>query len=243
MIPESSNLRDIEWSSTFGRILLDSGCTESQNGLTNSKINTCDHEVTMEMIAFRELEHGVDKLFVNRWSPRSMSGEAIDESTLLTLFEAARWAPSSNNNQPWRFLYACRETKEWPTFFDLLAEGNKMWAVRAAVLVVIISKTTFDFNQKPSRTHSFDTGAAWENLALQGSLEGLVVHAMQGFDYNRAKEALHIPDGYQVEAMIAMGIPGKREDLPEKLRTREFPSGRKHLRDLIAEGIFPWKNI
>lgn len=194
----------------------------------------------MDINVYRKTEHGVDELFVNRWSPRAMSGEAIETETLVTLFEAARWAPSSNNNQPWRFLYARRETELWPLFFDLLAEGNRIWAIRAAVLVVVISKTTFDFNGKPARTHSFDAGAAWENLALQGSLMGLVVHGMQGFDYGRAKETLRVPDEYQVEAMIAIGKPGRKEDLPEHLQQREFPSGRKDLSEIIAEGFFPW---
>ena len=165
----------------------------------------------MDISAFRKTEHGVDERFLSRWSPRAMSGETIEKETLLGLFEAARWAPSSNNNQPWRFLYARRETELWPLFFDLLAEGNRIWAIRAAVLIVVISKTTFDYNDKPARTHSFDAGAAWENLALQGALKDLVVHGMQGFDYDRAKETLRIPDGYQVEAMIAIGRPGQKE--------------------------------
>ncbi len=194
----------------------------------------------MDVGDYRNLEHGVDEIFINRWSPRSMSGGLLDQETLMGLFEAARWAPSSSNNQPWRFLYARRETDRWPLFFDLLAEGNRIWAIRASVLVVIISKTTFDFNDKPSRTHSFDAGAAWENLALQGARKGLVVHAMQGFDYERAKKTLLIPDEYQVEAMVAIGRPGNKEDLPENLREREFPSGRKGLMDLIGEGLFPW---
>lgn len=191
-------------------------------------------------IPFREREHGVDELFLNRWSPRAMSGESIEGEVLRRLFEAARWAPSANNNQPWRFLYACRGTESWPLFLGLLAEGNRIWAVRAAVLVVAVSKTTFDFNGKPSRTHSFDAGAAWENFALQGSLLGLVVHGMQGFDYDRARELLHIPDGYQVEAMIAVGKPGERNLLPPNLQEREFPSPRKSLAELSCEGAFPW---
>jgi nitroreductase len=194
----------------------------------------------MDIGSYRKPEHGVDEQFVNRWSPRAMSGESFDPETLRTLFEAARWAPSSNNNQPWRFLYARRETELWPLFSDLLAESNRIWAVRAAVLIVIVSKTTFDFNGKPARTHSFDAGAAWGNLALQGSLKGLVIHGMQGFDYDRAKETLRIPDEYQVEAMIAVGKPGLKEDLPEHLREREFPSGRKDLAEIIEEGFFPW---
>ena len=120
-----------------------------------------------------------------------LSGEEIDEATLKTLFEAARWAPSSNNNQPWRFIYARRNTPYWNTLYGLMNEGNQIWAKNAAVLIVVISKTTFD-SGKPARTHSYDAGAAWVSLALQGSLKNLVVHGMQGFDYDRAKKELQL---------------------------------------------------
>ena len=191
----------------------------------------------MNIHDFRKPEHNVDELFINRWSPRAMSGQEIDEATLLSLFEAARWAPSSNNNQPWRFIYGRRNTKNWTTFFNLLAEGNQVWAKDAAVLIVVISKTTFD-NGKNARTHSYDAGAAWENFAMQGSLRGLVVHGMQGFDYDKAKEVLRIPDGYQVEAMIAVGRKGKKEDLPAYQQEREFPSARKNISEIAMEGFF-----
>ena len=191
----------------------------------------------MNIRDFRKPEQDINEVFTNRWSPRAMSGEEIDEKTLLTLFEAARWAPSANNNQPWRFIYARRKTKHWDTFFNLLAEGNQVWAKNAAVLIVVISKTTFE-NGKPSITHSFDTGAAWVSLALQGSQSGLVVHGMQGFDYDKAKEVLLISDEYQVEAMIAVGKKGKKEDLPDFLQEREFPSSRKTTSELAMEGSF-----
>lgn len=191
----------------------------------------------MNIKDFRKPEHNVDELFLSRWSPRAMSGEEIDEATLFSLFEAAKWAPSSNNNQPWRFIYGRRNTKNWTTFFNLLAEGNQGWAKNAAVLIVVISKTTFD-NGKNARTHSYDAGAAWENFALRGSLAGLAVHGMQGFDYDKAKEVLHIPDGYQVEAMIAVGKKGKKEDLPQYLLEREFPSARKSITEIAMEGSF-----
>jgi nitroreductase len=191
----------------------------------------------MNIHDFRKPEHKLDELFLNRWSPRAMSGEEIDETTLLSLFEAARWAPSSNNNQPWRFIYGRRNTKNWTTFFNLLAEGNQGWAKNAAVLIVVISKTTFD-NGNNARTHSYDAGAAWENFALQGSLAELVVHGMQGFDYDKAKEVLNIPDGYKVEAMIAVGKKGKKEDLPQYLQEREFPSARKNISEIAMEGFF-----
>jgi len=191
----------------------------------------------MNIKDFRKSEHNVAELFLNRWSPRAMSGEEIDEATLFSLFEAAKWAPSSNNNQPWRFIYGRRNTKNWTTFFNLLAEGNQEWAKNAAVLIVVISKTTFD-NSKHARTHSYDAGAAWENFALQGSLRGLVVHGMQGFDYDKAKEVLGIPDGYQVEAMIAVGKYGKKEKLPQYQQEREFPSARKNTSEIAMEGFF-----
>jgi nitroreductase len=167
-----------------------------------------------------------------------MSGEEISNDEFLSLLEAARWAPSSYNNQPWRFLYARRNTENWRRFFDLLTEQNQAWAEKAAVLLVILSKMTFDHNGKPSRTHSFDAGAAWENLALQGSLTGLVVHGMEGFDYDRARVELEIPEEYQVEAMAAIGKPGRKEDLPERFQEWEIPSDRKKVSEIAHEGKF-----
>ncbi len=151
----------------------------------------------------RNADYPIHPMILSRWSPRAMSGEEISEKELLTLFEAARWAPSSYNNQPWRFIYARKNTAAWNLFLSLLVEANQAWAKNAAALIVICSKTTFDFNNKPSITHTFDAGAAWENLALQGSVNGLVVHGMQGFDYERAKTELGIPEAYTVEAMAA----------------------------------------
>ena len=143
----------------------------------------------------RKADHPIDKLFLDRWSPRAMSGEEISPQELMVLFEAARWAPSSYNNQPWRMLYARRGTEHWPKFFDLLVDANKAWVKDAAALVLFISKETFDFNGKPCITHSFDCGAAWENLALQGWLKGYVVHGMQGFDYDKTRTAAKYPGG------------------------------------------------
>jgi nitroreductase len=186
----------------------------------------------------RKARYPIDKLFLDRWSPRAMSGESIAEEELLLLFEAARWAPSSYNNQPWRMLYARRDTEHWSLFFDLLVEFNKTWAKNAAALIVFISKTTFDHNGEPAVTHSFDTGAAWENLALQASLKNLVVHGMQGFDYEKAKKALKIPDDFRVEAMAVIGKPGKKEDLPQGLQERETPNDRRNLSEIAIEGPF-----
>ena len=186
----------------------------------------------------RKADFLIDKLLLDRWSPRAMSGEAVSDQELMTLFEAARWAPSSYNNQPWRILYARRDTENWELFFDLLAEFNQSWAVKAAALLVFVSKTTFDSNGQPSVTHSYDTGAAWASLALQGWTMGLVIHGMEGFDYECARTELNIPDDFQVEAMAAVGRPGKIEDLPAELRERESPSERRKLDQTICEGKF-----
>src|SRR3954469_7592020 len=108
----------------------------------------------------RKADYPIDELFLDRWSPRALSGEAVSEEELLTLFEAAKWAPSSYNNQPWRLLYARRGTANWPLFFDLLGDYNKEWCKNASALILFISKTIFDHNNKPASTHSFDAGAA-----------------------------------------------------------------------------------
>ena len=187
----------------------------------------------------RKADYPIDSVFLDRWSPRAMSGEPITEEELFTLFEAARWAPSSFNNQPWRILYARRDTRHWPLFLDLLVEFNQSWAKNAAALVLFISKTTFDHNGEPAATHSFDTGAAWENLALQATLKGLVVHGMQGFDYGKARTALNIPDGFNVEAMAVIGKPGRKEDLPDRLQERETPNDRRKLNETAFEGTLP----
>jgi len=186
---------------------------------------------------FRKPDHDIEPFFANRWSPRAMTGDEITREELMRLFEASRWAMSSMNNQPWRFLYALRNTLHWETFFNLLAPGNQAWCKNAAVLLVMVSKTTFD-NGKPARTHSYDAGAAWYSFALQGTMIGLVVHGMQGFNYDKAKELLGVTDEYQVEAMAAVGRPGNREDLPQNLQERETPSQRRKVAVFAFEGGF-----
>ncbi len=184
-------------------------------------------ELREEVEKTREMEHVVEPLFLNRWSPRAMTGEKISDKELKSLFEAARWAPSSFNNQSWRFVYAKREDEEWDDFLGLLVDGNRKWAKEGSVLIVILSKTTFDYNEKYSRTHSFDTGAAWENLALEGARRGLVVHGMQGFNYDEAKKLVGASEDFEVEAMAVVGKRADKESLPEELRENEQPSKRK----------------
>src|SRR5436309_14868642 len=145
----------------------------------------------------RRADFSIEQLLLDRWSPRAMSGEEISDEELMRLFEAARWAPSSFNAQQWRALYARRGTEHWHPFFELLVEANKSWAKNAAVLVLFISRTTFEYNDEPSITHSFDTGAAWENFALEGFRQGLVVPSMEVFDYERPLLELSTPDQLQ----------------------------------------------
>ncbi len=186
----------------------------------------------------RKPTYPIQPLILHRWSPRAMSGESLSDEELMPLFEAARWAPSSYNGQPWRFLYAKRDTPHWKTFFNLLVEFNQSWCKNAAVLVVVIARKTFEYNNKPCITHQYDTGAAWENLALEGSARGLVVHGMEGFDYKKAQKDLKIPDAYAVLAMAAIGKPAAKENLPENLAKMEVPSDRKPLKEMIMEGEF-----
>jgi nitroreductase len=186
----------------------------------------------------RKPGYPINPLILNRWSARSMTGEGLDEQDIMSLFEAARWAPSSFNNQPWRFIYAKRDTGHWDRLFNLLVDTNKHWAKNAALLVVVISRKNFEFNEKPARTHQFDAGSAWQNLALEAHSRGIVAHGMQGFDYEKARVDLGIPVDFEVMAMIAIGKKGPKENLPAELQDKEKLSDRKPLRDIIMEGIF-----
>jgi nitroreductase len=190
----------------------------------------------------RTAHHPIDPLFLERWSPRAFTDAPISERELLTLLEAARWAPSSFNSQPWRFLYARRHTQHWPQFLGLLSEYNQSWAGSAAALVILVSKTTLlprgAAQEVPSYTHSLDAGAAWANLALQATRSGWAAHGMAGFDVPRTAVELGVPAGYRVEAAIAIGRPGDKSVLPEPLRAREQPSDRLPLSQLAWEGRF-----
>ena len=213
-------------------------CPESRQNDTVS-LSREDRDLDEDVAAHRTPEYDIDPVFVNRWSPRAMTGEPLDEAEFLPLFEAARWAPSAYNNQHWRFVYATREDDEWDTFVDLLTENNRRWATDASVLVAIFSKTTFDHNGEPALTNSFDTGAAWQNLALEGTRRDLALHPMAGFDWGRIHEALGVPeDEFDAEAMVAIGKRAPKERLPEELQEREAPSDRKPLADLVSHGQF-----
>ena len=191
----------------------------------------------------RVTEHPAHRLFVDRWSPRGFSDEALPEKELLTFIEAARWAPSSYNSQPWRFLYALRGSAEFGTFLGPLVEFNRGWAQHAAALVYVLSKKTFipagKTEPAPTRTHSFDAGAAWANFANQAAISGWATHGMSGFDVADAQKVLGVPDGFVVEIAIAVGRKGVGDKLPAALKEREKPSARLAMADIAAAGLFP----
>lgn len=191
-----------------------------------------------EIKKYRKTAYPIHPLIQNRWSPRSMTGEEIPDEALWSLFEAARWAPSSYNEQPWRFIYAKKNTPEWDTLFNLMVEFNKSWAKNAAVLLVVISHNNFERNNKPAHTHSYDTGAAWMALALEGNDRGYVIHGMEGFNYEKARKDLEIPDDYTVEAMGAIGVRASKDLLPDELQKKEQPSDRKPISAFIMKGKF-----
>lgn len=190
----------------------------------------------------RIADYAINEQFINRWSPRAFSAEPISQDTLLSFLEAARWAPSAYNSQPWRFLYARRDTPNWERFLELLNPFNRSWAQQASALVVIISKTTFTApgasEASPALWHTFDTGSAWGHLALQASLSGWHTHGMAGFDQALARRELKVPEGYELHAMIAVGKLGDKASLAEGLQAREVPSPRRPLSELAAEGDF-----
>ena len=166
----------------------------------------------------------------------------MKKEDLLTLFDAARWAPSAFNTQPWRFVYAIAGTPDFDLLFSHLTDGNKVWCKNAGALAVIISKN-LDDRGKPSPTHSFDTGAAWENLALQGAFMSLVTHGMAGYNADNLRSSLNLSSDFSIEAMLAIGYPGDPSLLPEKVQLGETPNGRRPLSEIAFEGIASAQNL
>ncbi len=162
----------------------------------------------------------------------------MTRADLMRLFEAARWSPSAGNSQPWRFVYAIAQTPDFDAFLDLLDPGNREWCVRAGALLLVTARTVSE-QGRPLPSHAFDTGAAWMSLALQGAAMGLVVHAMGGFDSGRARERCQVPQDHAVLCMVAVGHPGRSEDLPDRLRAREAPTPRQPIGDRVFAGRFP----
>lgn len=187
-----------------------------------------------EVKEFRKAEHSVNPLFLNRWSPRAFSDRKVSDEDLYSVLEAAHWAPSSYNDQPWRFIVA-KTSEQLTTFHQFLHPFNRTWAENAPVLVLVASNKQRE-NGDPNGAHAFDTGAAWGYLAIQATLLGLVTHAIGGFDREEARRLLNIPQNFDLHAVIAIGYQGEKEILDENLQKRENPNTRKPLKELVFEG-------
>ena len=194
----------------------------------------------MSTLASRTPTHDIEPLFVSRWSTKAYDGEEIPDDILLKSFEAARWAPSGGNGQPWRFIYAKRGSENWPQFLSLVNERNQVWAANASALIVLLSKKIRQTPEgpRPSRSHSFDAGAAWSNFAHQTHLSGYSTRAIGGFDRPAARASLEIPEEFEIEVFIAIGKPADKTVLPEPLQTANQPSNRLPLSVLISDGRF-----
>jgi len=195
-------------------------------------------ELLPEVAEARQTEGDVFPLFLNRWSPRSFTADAVPEEDLLACIRAAHWAPSSYNEQPWRFIYAVSE-KDRDSFVQCLIPFNRLWAEKASVLVALCAKERFSHEDSPNGHCAFDCGAAWAIFALEATRRGYSAHAMAGFDPKKAHDTLKVPDGYRVVCFIALGKRGPKEALPERMRQGETPSGRKRLAEVAFEGAFP----
>jgi nitroreductase len=177
-------------------------------------------------------------LIRDRWSPRSFDGSDMPQEDLEVILEAAGWAASAFNHQPWRFVYAHRSDEAaFARLLDGLIPFNQSWAKDAAVLVYVVSQEAM--GDKPNHSHSFDAGAAWANMALQATALGYHAHGMTGVDFAKARDLLKVPEGYRIEAAIAIGRRAPAERLPEGLREKEVPSTRKPVREVAFSGTFP----
>lgn len=193
-------------------------------------------KLTPEAASFRKPEHEVLPLFLNRWSPRSFQDKPVPDELVLQAFEAARWAPSSGNGQPWRYVIA-RTQEDREKFLTFVNESNVEWCRKAPVLAVVFAGQVTPHGNV-NRWGGFDAGASWGYLALHATALGLHAHAMGGFDKEKAKATLQAPDDYEAMAVIALGYRGDKDQLSERNREREQPSSRKPLADTLFEGAF-----
>lgn len=183
-------------------------------------------------------EFPIHELIANRWSPRAFADQEVAPETLRSLFEAARWAPSSSNEQPWSFLVATRNDPEnFSRVLEPLVEFNVNWAQHAAVVGFAVSELAFARNKAPNRNAQYDTGAAMALLSIEATARGLFVHQMAGFDPDTARQVFNIPGGFEAIAAFAIGYAGDPAALPQPLRDRELaPRSRKPLRDFVMTG-------
>jgi len=192
----------------------------------------------MEKIA--ETAYPVHELIAKRWSPRAFEPKPVPAEALRSVLEAARWAASSFNEQPWRFIVARREDSgEFARMLGCLMEGNRSWAKNAGVLILTVAKETFTRNDRPNRSALHDVGLAAGNLSLQATDLGLRVHQMAGIEVGKIRKTYDVPEGYQPMTGIAIGYPGDFEQLPEPLRAREIaPRQRKPQTELVFSGAW-----
>ena len=179
-----------------------------------------------------EFETPVLEVIKTRRSRRAYSSQPIEPEKIKSLFEAARWAPSSNNEQPWAYIYATKDQAElWSKLFDLLNDGNKSWVKDAALLGISLARKNFVLNGKPNSLAKYDLGGANAFLTLQATGLGLNIHQMGGYDHQRAFANLNIPDDYELGAMMAIGYPGDVEQLPENLKQRELAPRHRYVQE------------
>jgi nitroreductase len=186
----------------------------------------------------RTPDHPVAPLFVDRWSPRSFTGEPVPDAVLASAFEAARWAPSASNVQPWRFLIARHGDAHWDAFVSLLAPRNALWASRASALIVVLSELKLERRGAivDNVSHSFDAGAAWTNFAHQALLLGWHTHGIGGFDRDAARALLAVPDDFAIETIVALGRQGALDTLHADFHAGESPSTRRPIAETVFAG-------
>jgi nitroreductase len=184
----------------------------------------------------------IHEVLANRWSGRAYDAEKfVTHEQVISLLEAARWAPSCFGDQPWRFVVCNKSTdsEAWQRAYDCLVPGNQGWAVNAPLLILVCADTQFSHNQKDNRWGGYDTGAAAENLCLQATSMGLMAHQMGGFDNQKAREIFAVPAQFQLMAMLSIGYPASVDTLSQELRERELaPRVRKPLGELFFSGVW-----
>ena len=180
----------------------------------------------------------VHELIRERWSPRAFADKPVPRGVLRSIFEAARWAPSSNNEQPWAYIVASRDDKaSFEKMLSVLVEFNANWAKTAAVLALAVAELAFAKNNVPNRNAQYDTGAASALLSVEATARGLAVHQMAGFDPEKARQVFGIPAGWEAIAAIAIGYPGDPASLPQPLKDREMaPRTRKPIDEFVMAG-------
>jgi len=183
----------------------------------------------------------IEPQFLKRHSPRAMSGAPVPRADLMRVMEAARWAPSSGNGQPWRFVMCERGGTGFDIVLANLQGFNQVWAKNAAAFVVVCTETTrvdSDGKIQPRRTAAFDAGAAWMSMALQGKSMGLVMHGMEGFNHETLPALLKVPENIAVLAVVAIGLPGVVEDLPADKQAGEVPNQRRLTSESVVFNSF-----